>query len=185
MNKKKIIAIVGMTGSGKSEAVAFLTSQGYSSVRFGSAIDDQISEAGLEWSPENTAYFRKKIRDDFGMAGVAITMLPKIEKELEKTEKLLLDGLYSWEEYLYLKEKFPSLLLLCLYTRTDIRYERLSQRKERPFTPSEARERDFSEIEVTNKGGPIALADYMIKNEGTKEALAEELERFLVWVNQE
>ncbi len=185
MNKKKIIAIVGMTGSGKSEAVELLKSHGYSAIRFGSAIDDQISAAGLAWSPENTAYFRKKIRDDFGMAGVAITMLPKIEKELETTEHLLLDGVYSWEEYTYLKEKFPSLLLLCIYTRTDIRYERLSQRKERPFTLSEARERDISEIEVTNKGGPIALADYLIKNENSKEELARELERFLVWVSKE
>lgn len=185
MNKKKLIAIVGMTGSGKSEAVQFLKERGYSSLRFGSAIDDQISKAGLEWSPENTAFFRKKIRDDFGMAGVAITMLPQIEKELETTEHLLLDGLYSWEEYVYLKEKFPSLFLLCIYTRTDIRYKRLATRKERPFTSDQARERDLSEIEITNKGGPIALADYMIKNEGSKEELAAELERFLLWMDEE
>jgi dephospho-CoA kinase len=46
-----------------------------------------------------------------------------------------------------------------------IRYPRLAGRPVRPLTAEEAASRDKSEIENLNKGGPIAMADYVIPNE--------------------
>jgi dephospho-CoA kinase len=181
MTKPLIIAVVGMTGSGKSEAAEFFKTKGYTFLRFGSAVDDEITNAGYTWSPEWTAHFRKKVRDDLGMAGVAIKMLPKIQEALTTSDKVLLDGLYSWEEYVYLQDYFPDITLLCVYARSDIRYARLANRPERPFTAEEAKTRDMNEIVVTNKGGPIAFAHYLIKNETTKEEFTKELEGFLLW----
>lgn len=176
-----LIAIVGMTGSGKSEAGTFFKEKGYKVLRFGEVVEDEISKAGHEWSPHWTAHFRKQIRDEHGELGVVKLMLPKIEKELEITHKVIIDGLYSWKEYLFLKEKFPNLLTVALYVRRDMRYDRLRIRPERPFTEKESYERDVNEIELLNKGGPIALADYLILNEGTKDEFHESLEKFLVW----
>lgn len=175
---KKIIAIVGMAGAGKTEAATFFKQKGMKVLRFGLVIDEGLKAEGLPWTPENNTYYREKIRKEFGMAAVAIKMLSKIERALKKGEKIVLDGLYSWEEYLYLLDRMP-LFLLCIYARPQIRYERLSKRKERTWTKEEARKRDIHELEALNKGGPIALSDYLIKNETTKEDLYIKLEKFL------
>src|SRR5258708_29052589 len=84
------------------------------------------------------------------MGAVAIKMMPKIEQAIQTDKDVVLDGLYSWEEYTTLKEKFPNLLLLCVYASPAIRYERLSSRKERTFTKAEARVRDISELQHLN-----------------------------------
>lgn len=177
--KKLILAIVGMPGAGKTEASNFFKAKNFETLRFGSVIDERIKEEGLPWSPENNNYYRQKIRKELGMAGVAVKMMPKIEEALLEKTDIVLDGLYSWEEYNYLKKKIPNLILLCIYARPAIRYKRLFERKERIFTLEEARKRDVDELETTNKGGPIAISDYLIKNETTKEDLCKELENYL------
>lgn len=182
---KKIIAIVGMSGSGKSEAGKFFQKNGYEVLRFGLVIDEAIKNAGLPWTPKNNVIFRKKVREKLGMAAVAIKLFPKIEKLQSKKNKIVLDGLYSWDEYIYLKEKLPNLNILCVYTRPEIRYSRLVSRTERRFTRNEARERDITEIEDVQKGGPIAICDYLIKNESTMEELHKELKDYLQWIENE
>ncbi len=182
---KQILAIVGMPGAGKTEAASFLKNRGFTVLRFGSVIDDGLKEENLPWTPENNAYYRKKVRDELGMAGVAIKMTEKIEKVLLETDKIILDGLYSWEEYKYLIKKLPDLKLLCIYARPKIRHQRLSTREERQFNNKQAKERDIDEIEVTNKGGPIAVADYLIKNETAIEDLQKELGKFLEEFNND
>jgi len=174
-----IIAIVGMAGAGKTRAATFFSEKGFEIFRFGSVIDDGLKEEGLPWTAENNEYYREKIRRELGMAAVAIKMMPKIKKAIEENKKIVLDGLYSWEEYIHLKKEIPDLFLLCIYASPKVRYERLGVRKERTFTVDEARKRDISELNL-NKGGPIAIADYLIKNENTKELLQEELEKFFL-----
>jgi len=174
----KIIAIVGMAGAGKTEAANFFKERGKSILRFGLVIDEGLKDEGLPQTPENETYYREKIRRQLGMAAVATKMMPKIDEALKKRQKIVLDGLYSWEEYIYLKDRLPDLLLLCIYAMPEIRYERLASRKERKFTKEQTRERDIHELEVLNKGGPIALADCLIKNETTKEDFYKKLENF-------
>src|SRR5207302_175068 len=85
---------------------------------------------------------------------------------LQHQKWVIIDGLYSWEEYLYLKKEFPELVLLHIYANPSIRYDRLAKRKVRSFTREEAHIRDIREIERLHKGGPIAMANYVIENEG-------------------
>ena len=175
---KKIIAIVGMPGAGKSEASAFFTTKNMQVLRFGSVIDDGLKEEKLVQNAESEKYYREKVRKELGMAGVAIKMMPKISAAIEEAD-VILDGLYSWEEYVYLKDVFPSLTLLCIYAQPSLRYQRLAQRQYRAFSKEEARKRDRDEIEYLNKGGPIAMADYLVKNETSTEELHRQLEEFL------
>ena len=174
-----IIAIVGMPGAGKTRAGNFFKEKGMEVLWFGSVVVEGVESQGLPDTPENEANYREKIRQELGMAAVAIKMLPKIKKALEEGKRIVLDGLYSWEEYITLKKELPDLFLLCIYASPKTRYERLSVRQERTITPDEARKRDVRELENLNKGGPIAIADYLIKNEGTKEEFTAELEKFL------
>ncbi len=175
----RIIAIVGMPGSGKSVAADFFRSHNIPVLRLGDQTDIGLKELGLERNEKNERQYREELRRSLGMAAMAIKIEPRIKEAQKQNPMIVLDGLYSWEEYLYLLEKFPYLTLLCIYAPPPIRYERLKTRVVRPLTLEEAKSRDRSEIENLQKGGPIAVADYLIKNETTQEAFQKELEQFL------
>ena len=91
-------------------------------------------------------------------------------KAVEEKDTVL-DGLYSWDEYVYLKKSFPELILVCVCCDKKKRYERIAVRPFRPFNSEEIVTRDVSEIENLAKGGPIAYADYYILNNGDKDGV--------------
>ena len=176
---KKIVAIVGMCGSGKSVASDFLVEKGWKKVYFGGVTMEKLQEAGLEVTPENEKMMREKLRAELGMGAYAKILLPRI-KEYAKEENTVLDGLYSWDELNILREELgEELKVIAIVVDRSIRYERLSIRDVRPFTKEEAQKRDISEIENIAKAGPIAYADYYIFNNGTREEYLERLETIL------
>lgn len=174
----KLIALVGMPGAGKSVAADFFRSRDIPILRFGDQTDIGLKELGLALNEKNERWYREKLRKDLGMAAMAIKIEPRILEAAKPHTSIVLDGLYSWEEYIYLKEKFPDIILFCIYAQPTIRYERLSKRPIRPLTLPEARSRDMAEIENLNKGGPIAIADYLISNNTTIDAFLHDLESF-------
>lgn len=161
----KLIAIIGMSGSGKSVATTYLENKGYSKIYFGGVIYDLMTKENIEITPDSQKIFRENLRKKHGMGVVAKILLPKIEESYDKTNTVL-DGLYSWDEYLILKEKFPNLKLICICADKNIRYERVNIRKDRPFNREDIIKRDIAEIENSAKGGPIAFSDYYILNNG-------------------
>lgn len=177
---KLILAIVGMAGSGKSEAAKFFQEKGFPSVRFGQITDEGIKNQGLEITAQNEKVFRENLRKELGMEAYAIKTKPLIDEMVLTNNLLVLDGLYSWEEYLYLKKFYSNLKLIHIFAERDIRYKRLSKRKIRPLSIEECYKRDVAEIEKLNKGGPIAMADYLIENNsGSKKDLYRKLDNFL------
>lgn len=174
----KLIAIVGMPGAGKSIAANFFKEKGLPVLRFGDQTDIGLKELGLPLTEKNERMYRESLRKELGMAAMAIKIEPRILKAAKDHNLIVLDGLYSWEEYTLLMKKFPRLSLLCIYAPPEIRYERLSRRPVRPLARKEARSRDIAEIENLNKGGPIAIADYMIINKGSEEEFREQLEAY-------
>jgi len=162
----KILAIVGMCGSGKSVASDYLEKLGYQKVYFGGVTMEKLKEENLPITPENEKMMRERLRKEHGMGAYAKLLLPRIE-ELSKKGNVVLDGLYSWEELLILKEKLEDLKVIAIICDKELRYERLSKRDIRPFTKNEAIKRDLAEIENVKKAGPIAYADYYIDNNKT------------------
>ena len=168
---KKVVAIVGMAGSGKSEVARVFENNGFARIRFGDITDQEIKRRGLELNEENERYVRQEMRKEHGMAAYAILNLPIINKALLSTS-VVVDGLYSWEEYTLLKSRFEDdLYLVAVSASPKTRYQRLAGRKVRPLTHEQAAGRDSAEIEKTNKGGPIAMADFTIINESSLEEL--------------
>jgi len=179
-NNRVVLAIVGMPGAGKSVACDYLAKKGYSVLRFGDATDQGVKEQGLPLNEENERAFREKLRQELGMAAYAIKIEPRINETLHSGVAIaVLDGLYSWEEYEYLIGKFPELKLLAVYAQPEIRYERLEKRTVRPLSREEARARDVAEIKNLNKGGPIAIADYLVTNNLDEAALIVQLDQVL------
>lgn len=179
MSKRlKLIAIVGMPGAGKTIAANFFQTKGIAVLRFGDQTDIGLHELGLQRNEANERMYREKLRSELGMEAMAIKIEPRILATAKEHSIIVLDGLYSWEEYVYLKGRFPELTLLCIYVSPILRQKRLKIRKVRPLTVEETKSRDIAEIENLHKGGPIAVADYLIKNEGNQKDFEKELEKF-------
>lgn len=173
---KKLIAIVGMCGSGKSIASEYYEKIGYKKIYLGGITMDKLKEENLEVNPENEKMMRERLRKEYGMGAYALLSIQKIE-ELINSYNVVLDGLYSWDELKILKEKYPNIKVISIVVDKNIRYERLTTREIRPLTNEEAQKRDISEIENVAKGGPIAFADYYILNNGDMDIYNKELER--------
>ena len=181
----KILAIVGMAGSGKSVAIDYLTDRGVPKSYFGGMNLKEMEKRGIEITPENEKIFRKQIRDEEGADWVARQVIAEINDLISAGQKrIVLDGLYSWTEYRTLKKEFPGeLTVIAVVCPRKLRYERLSARPVRPFDPQSARERDYHEIETIEKGGPIAIADYFILNDGDIANLESQLKNILDEIN--
>lgn len=163
-SKKVILALVGMPGAGKTESTSYLQKKGIPFVRFGKITEDEVVRLGLKLTQENERFAREKIRKEEGMGAYAFRAKPRIDEFLKTHNILVIDGLYSWEEYTYLKKEFSELLLIHIYAEPQKRYERLLKRPVRKLSEGELRLRDIAELEKLNKGGPIAIADYSIEN---------------------
>ena len=182
---KKIIAIVGMCGVGKSVASEMLEELDYKKVYFGGVTLEKMKEEGIEITPENEKKMRESLRSEYGMGAYAIILLPKI-KELDKDNDVVLDGLYSWDELKILREELgDALTVIAIVADKKLRYDRLSVREIRPLTNEEAKNRDIAEIENIAKAGPIAYADYYIDNNHDLETYKKRLFQILEEIEEE
>lgn len=177
--KPPIAAVVGMAGAGKSSACAFLQENGFTVLRFGDETDSGLKELGLALTEKNERQYRENLRKKLGMAAYGIKIKPRVEAALKQGKKIVLDGLYSWEEYLYLKNSFKQLILLAVYAQKNIRYQRINRRTERSLTKKQAEQRDIAELINLHKGAPIAFADYLVVNNSSLAKLNGELAKFL------
>jgi dephospho-CoA kinase len=179
-SENKVIAVVGMAGSGKSEVAQVFVAHGYIRVRFGDATDGEMKKRGMNVCEANERICREQLRQELGMAAYAIVNQPRIDAAL-KTSNVVADGLYSWEEYLSLKSYYGDrFAVVAVNASPKTRYQRLSCRGIRPLTFNEASSRDKSEIENLNKGGPIAMADYTLINESDLDDLKQQTEAVLI-----
>ncbi len=176
VTKKKIVAIVGLPGAGKSEAACYFKQKKIPVVSFGQIINELVEKKGLSHTEENHQKIRTEIRKKYGMDAMAILNEDKIKKALEKNVIVIIDGLRSWEEYLYLRKKFKNLeiYLVTIYADKQLRWQRLSQRKDRNKLYGE--KRDIDELIEINMAPTIAYADFLIKNNFSLEDFHDKLE---------
>ena len=175
----KVVAIVGMAGSGKSEVASVFEEKGFARVRFGDITDAEVKKRGLPLNEANERSVREALRQEHGMAAYARLNLPRIEAAMERSN-VIVDGLYSWEEYLVLKEKYGSqFYVVAIWSSPADRYKRLGGRRIRPLTLPQAQSRDYAEIQNMNKGGPICMADFTILNDADMGALRKHVEQII------
>ena len=174
----KIIALVGLAGSGKSSAVEYLAEKGFPKIYFGGVIYKAMDEAGIEKTWDNQQQFREEIRRREGKDFVIKRVIKNIHDLINAGQnKIVLDGLYTWSEYKFLKHEFPGqVVVIAIVTPKYLRYQRMAKRIELPMQPHEVDQRDWSEIENLEKGGPIAIADYFIINDGSLEQLHQKID---------
>ncbi len=174
---KSILAIVGLAGSGKTEAARFFAEEKKIPViTFGKIINEQVEKEGLAHTEENHKKIREGLREKHGMEAMAILNEEKIRAALEDNMVVVIDGMRSWEEYVYLKGQFADvkIYVLSLFADKEIRYQRLSDRKDRVGFYGE--ERDMNELIRANMAPTIAYADFLIKNNYSLKDLHDKLE---------
>jgi len=160
------LAVVGLAGTGKSSVTRQLVHQfGYHPVHFGGFVTEEVKRRGLEVVQAHEKVVREELRTVHGMAAMAILGEAQIAELMDAGKLVAIDGLYSFAEWEYLHDKFP-LRLLAIHVSRQLRHQRTAARPVRPLTAAELDERDVSEIKLLDKGGPIAIADHHIVNDG-------------------
>lgn len=177
IGRPRSLALVGMPGAGKTLCARHLESRGYYQFRFGGIVEDEVVRQGLAVTPENERTVREKFRADEGMAAIAKLALPHLKTALQTHTSIVIDGLYSFSEYKLLRQDLGTdMVVVAIVCPRWLRYERLAARPIRPLTPQQAEERDWQEIERLEKGGPIAIADFTLTNNGESDTLLESLD---------
>jgi dephospho-CoA kinase len=180
----RALALVGMPGAGKTLCAKELQQRGFFQFRFGQIVVDEVERRGWEVSEHNERIVREELRANEGMNAIAQRALPHLKPALEKHNSIVIDGLYGFGEYKLLNAELgAAMVVLAITCDRHTRYARLAQRDVRPLTSLEAQSRDFREIENLEKGGPIAIADYTLINNGTPAALILQLDTLLGQLN--
>jgi dephospho-CoA kinase len=167
MNTKTVIGVAGMPGAGKSLVTKMAEGMGYSIVTMGDVIREETGKRGLPLTPENTGAVMLKLREEEGSAAVARRCVSKIESA--RSRIVLVDGLRSLNELEEFKRHFEKFVLIAVYASPETRFRRLFRRRrsDDPQGWAAFNERDRRELSV-GLGNAIALADYLIINEGTR-----------------
>jgi dephospho-CoA kinase len=181
--EQKIIAFVGMPGSGKGTCTDYLHKKyNWPVIHFGNMVYEEVQRRGLD-NVKDEVFVREDMRKQEGPAVLAKHVARKAQQYLDEGQStVVLDGLYSWTEYKYLEKTFgENLIVIAVVAPKKVRRERVLNRKDshRKYTLEQLITREVAEIENIEKGGPIAYADYTIANETTMEDLLQCLEKIL------
>jgi len=161
-DKKTIIAITGLPGAGKSVVADILVEKGLEKIRFGDITDTELKKRGLTNTEENERAVREQLRKDHGNEAFAKLNLERINSI---KNNIVVDGIYSYEEYEFLKQNTnANIILVAVEAQPEIRHSRLSGRNIRPFSSSESEERDTTQIANLNISKTIEKADLKIIN---------------------
>lgn len=175
----KIIAVVGMCGSGKSVAVEQFVKLGWEKIYFGEATFIKLRELGLEMNEENERKAREMLRSTGDKGIYAKMFLSEIHKAHAKGN-VVIESLYAWSEYKIIKEEFGNdFEVLCIATDAPLRRKRIATRSFRPVSYEASLSRDYSEIENIEKGGPIGIADHYILNNGSERKFKKEVIKYI------
>ena len=178
MNGKHVVGVVGMPGSGKSAFDAVAEEMKFSIIIMGDIVREATVKRGLEPTSENIGKTMIRIRDEEGPAVVAKKCIPRIRDV--NARGVVIDGIRSLVEVEEFKRSFPQFKVVHIHSSPEIRFQRISNRKrsDDPQSWEVFTERDCRELGV-GIGSAIAMADYVIVNNGTLPQFKAKVKKFL------
>jgi dephospho-CoA kinase len=180
---KNVIGLVGMPGSGKSLVVEAAMQVGYAVVVMGDIVRKETQKRGLKLTPKNVGQVMLELRELWGNGVIAEKCVSEIERV--KSENVIVDGLRSLYEVDVFKATFTKFTLIAIHASPETRFKRLYNRG-RSDDSTELkvfRERDQRELTV-GLGNVIAMAEYVIVNEGSREETNAKIEEVLSRVEE-
>ncbi|GGM33932.1 AAA family ATPase [Haloarcula argentinensis] len=123
-----VIGIVGLPGSGKSEAANVAAEMDVPVVTMGDVIREECRDRGLDPASDHGTV-AKALREENGPAAIAERSLPMIEAELESNDTVLVDGIRSDVEVEAFETAFgDGFLLVEIDAPFELRADRLDLR---------------------------------------------------------
>ncbi len=175
---KKLILITGMSGSGKTTLANKFRDRGIAAVTMGDVIRGLAREKGLPPTPENLGRLATGIRDEDGDDAVAKLCVEKIDGMPD--EIVLVDGIRSIREVEVFGDRFD-VIVVAVFASQKTRYARLTARgrSDDPKGFATFKARDDRELGFSLSHA-IALADYIVRNDGSLEDFETEFENLLI-----
>ncbi|KSW12649.1 dephospho-CoA kinase [Pyrodictium occultum] len=156
-----------MPGSGKSLFSSVAREMGLPVYVMGDVVREEARRRGLEPTPSNLNMVARLLRKEEGPAAVALRVAGRLERG--SSPVVVVDGVRSLVE-VEVFQRLGRVITVAVHASPRTRFERL-RRRGRPGDPGsweEFRERDMTELSFS-LGSVIALADYMLVNEGPVE----------------
>ncbi len=176
-----VIGIVGLPGSGKSEAAAVARELDIPVVTMGDVIRAECRDRELDPATEHGAV-AKALREENGPAAIAERSLPMIRDALDDNETVVVDGIRSDVEVETFESAFgESFTLVSIHAPFELRAERLDLRGRDAGVDDGGEsltERDEREL-AFGMGVAIDHADRTIENTSTLESFREEIRALL------
>lgn len=165
------ILVTGMPGSGKTLFSEAAKKLGLPVASMGDSVRLEATRRGLNIDSETLAKLSRELREQRGPAVVAELTLARIPL----SPVVVIEGVRSLAEVELFRRHFDRVFVVAIHSSPAVRYQRLSARgrSDDPKLWEEFAERDRREL-AFGIGEVIALADYMLVNEGLdKEAFLE------------
>lgn len=174
----KVIAIVGMPGSGKGEFSTVANELRIPVIVMGDVIREEVTKEGLPPTDESMGIVARKLREQYGMAAIAHICIPVIQRQ--KKDVVLVDGVRGDTEVIEFSRSFPEFALVSIEAPLETRFSRLSERgrsddltKIEDLIARDERECSFG------LGKAIEMASVRIDNTGTREEFQIKVRKFL------
>jgi dephospho-CoA kinase len=178
-----VIGLVGLPGSGKSEAAAVAEAEGIPVVTMGDVIRAECRERGRDPATDHGAV-ATALREENGPGAIAEASIPLIEDALDETasDTVVVDGIRSDVEVERFREAFGDAFVLVSIEapfetragRVDVRGRDASADEGgESLADRDARERGFG------MGEAMAMADVTLENTDSLEAFQSRIEHLL------
>ncbi|MFB6300178.1 MAG: AAA family ATPase [Halobacteriales archaeon] len=176
-----VIGLVGLPGSGKSEAAAVAEECSIPVITMGDVIRAECRERGLD-PEEHHGRVAQTLRAEHGPAAIADRSIPMIRDALATNDVVLVDGIRSDVEVDRFVEAFGGeFTLVSIEAPFETRAERIDARgrdKGADEGGESLADRDDRELGF-GMGDAMAQADIVIENTGTLEAFHDRIRALL------
>jgi len=180
----KVIAVVGMPGSGKGEFSTVAQKLGFPVVVMGDVIREEVAKQGLAPTDESMGIVAKRLRAEYGMAAIAHVCIPVIQRQ--QGTVVLVDGVRGDAEVTEFSQAFPEFALVSIEAPLETRFSRLSKRGRSDDLENIAELATRDERECSfGLGKAMELASVRIENAGSREEFLEKVGDFLTRMAKE
>lgn len=183
--KNTIFILVGLPGSGKTTAAGFFKEKSIPVIRMGDVTEKLLKKEGKKITEKNEQGVREDLRKTYGSDIYARLSVSDIEREMQKNEIVVIEGMMSVSEKEFFESKFSNIKIIFIESPKRIRIQRLSIRNLRPLTEKEAEKREGYEIDTLGKLELKKEADAVVPNKGNMKDFYNKLEETLKKFNDE
>lgn len=154
----------------------------FDSIDMGRQVKKKMEEEKIALTSENVRAYATRLREVHGLDVVAKLCVPAIDSALDKGKLVIIEDIKGWQEAKFFREKYgEKFVLVAIHTPPKIRFERAKNREaewdsKKMETLEKFNWRDEKEL-GWGLGNAIAMADYVLVNDGTLADFKDEAEK--------